>query len=102
MPVCKKCHTQWTWIETVKATLVIDVGFICPHCQNKQYETKESRRKTRYLNFVVIIPFILKLLFNISGIFMLVLFPLLLFVNMAIYPFLLRLQNTEIPLDLSI
>lgn len=95
MPICKNCHNKWSWGQTFKRMFTLDTGMNCPYCEEKQYQTRKSKKKTGVLNFLVPLPLLLNLLFDFPPGILLSSFPILFFLIMSLHPFLIHLSNRE-------
>ncbi|MBR7794498.1 hypothetical protein GT022_00385 [Agaribacter marinus] len=95
MPICQKCNNKWSWKQTLKKMFTLDTGMTCPYCREKQYLTQKSKKKAGLLNFFVPLPLLFNIFFDIPGIILLRLFPVLFFLIMSLHPFLIRLSNIE-------
>lgn len=67
----------------------------CPYCGEKQYQTQKSKRKSGLFNVVILLPLLLNLFFDIPGVILLGLFPVLFVVIMSLYPFMLDISSRE-------
>src|SRR5699024_12234775 len=70
-------HNEWTWKETFKRSFTLDSKMRCPYCDKDQYITQKSKLKTFFFNIIVLLPLVLNLIFNIPGVILLSLFPIL-------------------------
>jgi CXXC-20-CXXC protein len=95
MPICKNCQNKWNWKQTMRKMFTLDTAMICPYCGEKQYQTRKSKRKSAFLNALVTLPLLLNILFEIPGVILLSLFPVLFFLIMSLNPFLIHLSNKE-------
>ncbi|SFD41263.1 cxxc_20_cxxc protein [Lentibacillus persicus] len=95
MPSCEKCGHTWSWKQTLKKSFTLDPAMKCPNCGEKQYQTRKSRKKSSFLTFIIISPLLLNFLFDIPGVILLSLFPVLFLAVMAIHPFLIKLSSKE-------
>src|SRR5699024_11417124 len=95
MPICKNCHNKWNWNQTFKSMFTLDTGMNCPYCEEKQYQTRKSKKKTGVLNFLVPLPLLLNLLFDLPLGILLSSFPILFFLLISLTPFLIHLSNRE-------
>ncbi|WP_164669813.1 TIGR04104 family putative zinc finger protein [Virgibacillus doumboii] len=95
MPVCQNCGKGWTWKQDVKASFRMK----CPHCDKKQYETTDSRRKGSmfaFLPLIIILP--VNALFDYNWLVMLILIAISVSIIVITYPFILKLSNEQEPL----
>src|SRR5699024_8131287 len=83
-PICKNCHNKWSWGQTFKRMFTLDTGMNCPYCEEKQYQTRKSKKKTGVLNFLVPLPLLLNLLFDFPPGILLSSFPILFFLIMSL------------------
>ncbi|WP_100009818.1 TIGR04104 family putative zinc finger protein [Lentibacillus sediminis] len=95
MPICENCGGKWSWKQTVKKSFTLDTGMECPHCGKKQYQTVKSKKRSAPLLFIVTLPLLLNLLFDIPGVVLLSLFPVIFVVLMSTYSFLMELSDKE-------
>ncbi len=79
----------------MRKMFTLDTAMICPYCGEKQYQTRKSKRKSAFLNALVTLPLLLNILFEIPGVILLSLFPVLFFLIMSLNPFLIHLSNKE-------
>ncbi|WP_096272113.1 TIGR04104 family putative zinc finger protein [Paucisalibacillus globulus] len=98
MPTCQNCGKEWSWKQTFKKMWTFSITMKCPHCQEQQYLTTKSRKRSSFSTFLI--PFILLLsivldlsppttLFTIIGVGLVIL---------GIHPFFTELSNEEEPL----
>ncbi|NCU16715.1 hypothetical protein GW534_02865 [Bacillus sp. P1(2020)] len=95
MPICQHCHKQWSWKQVMKRSFTLNHFLICPHCGEKQYVTKRSRRRSAAMNFIPPLFILFPLLFNVSvwiGLGLIVASGVLLY---SFYPFIIELSNEE-------
>lgn len=95
MPICQNCHNKWSWKQTIKKTFTLDPGMTCPYCEEKQYQTQKSNIKSSFLNAIILLPLLSNMFFDIPGVFLLSLFPILFLIVMSLYPFLVKLSSRE-------
>ena len=98
MPSCQNCHNKWSWKQTVKKTFSAIGGMTCPYCDEKQYITARTRKRSAVFP-LTIVPLIMlgNLYFGPSYLSLsalLVLIPLV----FIIYPFYVEFSNEEEPL----
>lgn len=92
IPICQKCHTEWTWLETIKNIFKLN----CPHCEEKQYQSASSKKKSMTINAVFIVTvFFLNVLFNFKLGLTILIGILMLVLLISTLPFYLRLANEE-------
>ncbi len=95
MPTCENCHNKWTWKETVKKTFTLFGKMTCPYCGETQYITQKSKMKNSFPTMLVLSPLLLNIFFDIPGVILLSLFPVLFIIVLLIYPFLVEISNTD-------
>jgi len=98
MPVCQKCDYKWRWKETVRKSFTLGPEIYCPHCDEKQYTSSATRKKTSMITFLAIAVVMLSNMFfgpSLLFLLMLIAFTVLIFVG---YPFWLELSSEEEPL----
>jgi len=98
MPTCQSCHHEWSWSETFRKSFTLDTALTCPHCGNKQYITKKSRKRTSLLVFSIPLIMLLRLIFSMTPLISIILFVgvgLIVFIS---FPYLTELSNQEEPL----
>jgi len=92
MPICQKCEHKWTWKESMKSLFRLK----CPNCEEKQFQSAKSKKKTSILSIVPIsIIFLVNVFSSLSfgsGAILLIVFLGAMF---GLYPFLLQLSNEE-------
>src|SRR5690625_6129189 len=71
----------------------LDSKMRCPYCDKDQYITQKSKLKTFFFNMIVLLPLVLNLIFNIPGVILLSLFPILFIIVMLIHPFHMEIGN---------
>ena len=54
MPTCQKCGAEWLWTQTFKAMMRFRISMVCPYCEEKQYESVSSKRKTMLIGMLPI------------------------------------------------
>ena len=95
MPTCENCNNKWSWKQTIKKTTTLNPAMTCPHCDEKQYQTKKSRVKISFLTSIVLLPLLIQIFFDMPDSILLSLFPVLLVIVLVLYPFLVKLSNGE-------
>ncbi|WP_077622584.1 TIGR04104 family putative zinc finger protein [Sediminibacillus massiliensis] len=97
MPTCRNCGREWSWKQTFKKMITLNTAMECPHCGEKQYYTKQARRRTALLTFLT--PFIILLNFlDISPYILVGVYLVYCILIMGVFPFLIELSNEEEPL----
>lgn len=100
MPTCTNCHNKWSWKQTFKKMMTMKSEMICPYCGEKQYQSKKSRTIAPFLNVIILLPLLIKLMFDVSKVLTLSLIPILGICIMLLYPFVVRLTSkNEFPFD---
>lgn len=99
MPTCQNCHSKWSWKQTIKKTFTLDPGMSCPYCGETQYQTQKSKTRNGFFNAIILIPLLINIFFDIPGVFLLSLFPLLFVLTMSLYPFLVEISSREEYID---
>lgn len=95
IPICEKCHNKWTWKQTVKKTFSLYPKMTCPYCGEIQYQTMKSKGKSFFFNSIVLLPLLLNIFFDIPGVIILSLFPILFILMMLIFPFFVEISNRD-------
>ena len=95
MPNCQSCCQKWSWKQTMKRYFTLNSGMICPYCEEKQYQTRKSKKKAGVLNFFVLLPLLLNSFLDIPLVVLLSLFPALFVLIMSLNPLLLQLSSKE-------
>ncbi|MUV37781.1 hypothetical protein JNUCC1_01587 [Lentibacillus sp. JNUCC-1] len=95
MPTCEVCERKWTWKQTVKKTSTLDHEMSCPYCGEKQYQTQRSKLKVSFLTAIVLSPLLIQLFFDVPGVILLSLFPVLAAIAFLLHPFLVDLSSDE-------
>ncbi len=94
MPTCRNCDREWSWKQTFKKMFTLDIAMECPYCGEKQYYTKQAKKRTALLTFFT--PFIILLsLFDISPYLLVGFYFIYCLSIMGIFPFLIELSNEE-------
>lgn len=93
MPICQKCQQKWSWFETIKRSLTLDHKVTCPKCNETQYFTYQSKVRGASLNFLVLLPLLINLFFDIPSIIVLSLLPIMFILVVSIYPLIVTLDN---------
>lgn len=93
MPICQKCQQKWSWFETIKRSFTLDQKVTCPKCGETQYFTYQSKVRGASLNFLVLLPLLINLFFDIPGTIVLCLFPIMFILTLSIYPLVVTLGN---------
>jgi len=95
LPTCENCGYTWTWKESIRKAFTLNPGMKCPNCEEKQYVTKKSRMRVSLLTPIVLLPLVLNMFFDIHGVVLLSLFPILFVFIMSLHPFLMKLSSKE-------
>ncbi|MFB4168241.1 TIGR04104 family putative zinc finger protein [Virgibacillus sp. JSM 102003] len=95
MPICQNCHNKWSFKQTINKSFTLDPWMTCPYCEEKQYQTKKSRMKSSLLNAIILLPLLINIFFDIPGVFLLGLFPVVFLIVMSLYPFIVELSSRE-------
>ncbi|TFD92933.1 TIGR04104 family putative zinc finger protein [Jeotgalibacillus sp. R-1-5s-1] len=98
MPRCQNCHQKWSHLATLKRSLNFSSGVTCPHCGEKQFVTKQSRKRSASLSglisFIIIAA---ALFFNFSLSELLIFSGVILVLSMLILPYGIELTNKDEP-----
>ncbi|RPF53333.1 TIGR04104 family putative zinc finger protein [Aquisalibacillus elongatus] len=97
LPVCQKCQTKWSWLDTQKGLFHFNRGIKCPHCKATQYQTSSSLKRTTFIGLIPLagLPFVIQnnsWLVKISAVIVLSL------IYLSIMPFFISLSNDEEPM----
>ena len=95
MPTCENCHRTWSWKQTIQKNFSLDPAMECSYCGTKQYHTPKSKVKNGLLNFIILLPLVLNIFFDIPWMILLSLFPILFVVVLSIYPFFMELSSKD-------
>lgn len=95
MPICTKCKNKWSWKQTVKKTATLNPEMSCPHCGEKQYQSKKSKALIPFFGLLPLLPLLIQAFFDVSVIILLSLIPLLIVIVFVLYPFLIKLSSEE-------
>ena len=95
MPICNICNNKWSWKQTVKKTMTLSPEMSCPYCEEKQYQSKKSKARAPFLSLIILLPLLIQAFFDVSGVILLSLIPLLAIIILLLYPFLVELSNKE-------
>lgn len=95
MPTCENCDNKWSWKQTTKMMFIFYSSFTCPYCEEKQYQTKKSRKKTAILPLIVLLPFFLNNILNLSTNITLGLLPITIAIVFITYPYFLEVGSKE-------
>jgi len=95
MPICESCHNKWSWKQTIKKTTTLNSEFTCPFCVEKQYQTQQSKTKVALLTPIGLLPLPIQLFFDVPGLALLILFPVLAVILLLIYPFFIEISSKE-------
>ncbi|WP_404405435.1 TIGR04104 family putative zinc finger protein [Jeotgalibacillus malaysiensis] len=99
MPVCQNCHQKWSYSKAFKRIMWFNGAMECPHCGEKQYVTKNTRKRSATLSglisFIVIFSVII-LDFSLTG--TAIFAALVAIIAIMIMPAGVRLSNNDEPL----
>lgn len=98
MPVCSKCRHEWSWKDSMKRVLWIEMGSKCPNCGELQYPTTKSRQRMLVPSVFVPIPIILYSIFDYPFMMGMLLILLLLAFQLVAMPFFVELTDEQEPL----
>jgi len=98
MPTCQNCHYEWTWSETFRKSFTLDSAMTCPHCGNKQYITKKSRKRSSLTTFIAPLILLLHIIFSFSPVVTIGLLISACIIIFISYPFIIQLSNEKEPL----
>ncbi|GAB3056518.1 TIGR04104 family putative zinc finger protein [Virgibacillus ainsalahensis] len=73
----------------------MDPAMSCPYCEEKQYQTQKSKTKAPFLSQIVLLPLLIQIFFDVPGIVLLSLIPVLAVIVFLLYPFLIELSCKE-------
>src|SRR5699024_5063827 len=79
----------------MKKMFNLDTGMNCPYCGERHYHTGKSKKKAGILNFLVLLPLLLNMFFDIPAAILLSSFPVLFFLFMSFVAFLINLCSNE-------
>lgn len=95
IPTCENCHNKWSWKQTIKKTFTLDPAMTCPYCGKKQYQTQKSKTKSSFFNAIILLPLLINAIFDLPGILLLSLFPVLFVLIMSFSPFFVEISSRE-------
>lgn len=95
MPTCENCSNKWNWKQTIKKTTTLNPAMTCPYCGGKQYQTQKSKGKIGMLTPIVLLPLLIQIFFDVPGVILLSLLPILFVLVVFLYPFLVKLSSKE-------
>ncbi|RSL30702.1 hypothetical protein D7Z54_24710 [Salibacterium salarium] len=95
MPTCQNCGKTWSWRQTCKKSFTLKSEMKCPRCEEKQYLTAKSRKKSSALNFTPLFALLLPPLFNISIVPAFSILLGLCLLSIGLYPLFVELTNQE-------
>jgi len=94
LPVCKHCHTKWTYTDTLKNSFRLR----CPYCKKKNFFSREFRwREPIFFLFIMVINFFLLPMLSISFWYKTSIILIILIAYIAMTPFGLKLTKHEEP-----
>ncbi|MFC2949986.1 TIGR04104 family putative zinc finger protein [Virgibacillus sediminis] len=94
MPICNHCGKEWTWQQTIKTLFRLK----CPHCDNKQYESASSKKKTSIIGLLPLIALPINVFLNNPWWMVVIIMSPLIAVVLSVYPFMIKLSNEQEPL----
>jgi len=95
MPTCDYCKTKWTYKETLKMLFSFKAEMICPHCGERQYQSKKSQAIAPFTGLIVFLPLLLSIFIDIPVFLSLLLIPILAIGVLLSFPFFTRLSSKE-------
>ena len=98
MTNCKNCGIEWNWWLCVKKSFRFTRAMRCPNCNEKQYQSTTSMRRTSIISMIPILIIPITVLFDIPLIAAALLAIVLFLVAIGIGPMTLTLSNEEEPL----
>lgn len=101
MPTCENCNNTWSWKQTMKKMMILNPAMSCPYCDKKQYQTKKSRMKTSLTTMIIFIPLFIRIIFDVQGELLLILFPVLGLIVILLMPYLLEIKSEEEYIDFT-
>jgi CXXC-20-CXXC protein len=64
VPTCQNCGYIWRWKEAMR--FIFRQKALCPNCDEKQYLSAKSRKRSSYTSMLVVIPLGITSIFNLS------------------------------------
>jgi len=95
MPSCANCNKKWTYRELLKLLLSFKAEMMCPYCEARQYQSKKSQAIAPFAGLVVLLPLLLSSFIDLPVLLTLSLIPILAIGTLLMFPFFVRLSNTE-------
>lgn len=95
MPICTNCHNKWSWKQTMKKMMTLHSTMNCPWCEKEQYQSKRSKTRASIFNLIVFLPLLIQAFFDVPGVILLSLIPVLVAIIFIFYPFLIELSSKE-------
>ncbi|MDZ5711199.1 TIGR04104 family putative zinc finger protein [Jeotgalibacillus haloalkalitolerans] len=99
MAVCQNCHQKWPYSKAFKRIMWFNSPMKCPHCGEKQYVTKNTRKRSATLSGLV------SFIIIFSGLFLELSFTSLAILAVAVFviailvmPLGVKLSNEDEPL----
>jgi len=100
MPICENCNHTWSWTQTIKKTTTLMPAMSCPYCGEKLYQTQKSKTKASLFSLIILIPLLIQAIFQVPGIILLSLIPIIGVIIFLLYPFWVELSCKEEYIDL--
>lgn len=98
MPTCENCQHEWTWKDSMKSMATLGHGWECKQCSEKQFPTKETRKRHMIATMIIPVFILLQSFTDFSAvIIMAAMFSAALIVLLTM-PFYTEVQNEEEPL----
>ncbi|WP_099363705.1 TIGR04104 family putative zinc finger protein [Fredinandcohnia onubensis] len=94
MPICNHCGKEWTWKQTMKTLSRLK----CPQCNNKQYESASSKKKTSIIGLIPVIALPINVFLNNPWWMVVIIMIPMIAVVLCVYPFMIKVSNEEEPL----
>lgn len=99
MPVCQNCHQKWPYSKSFKRMMWFNGAMECPHCGEKQYVTKNTRKRSASLSGLISFIIIFSaLILDLSFTSLAILATIVLIGAILIMPVGVKLSNTDEPL----
>src|SRR5699024_12750817 len=95
MAISENIDCKLSWNVTMNIMNTFDTEMNCHYCWERQYQTGKSKKNVGILNFLVILPLLLNMFFDIPAAMLLSSFPVLFFLIMSFNPFLINLSSKE-------
>ncbi|MFC7364678.1 MULTISPECIES: TIGR04104 family putative zinc finger protein [Bhargavaea] len=98
MPICANCRHRWSFRETLRAMYTLKPTMTCPNCKQEQHLTSASRKRGAFMPFLILIPMLLNVFFEMNWLTLIGGMLLVAVVFNLVYPRLIEVTNEEEPI----